>query len=143
MPPTDSEPPLERIVRFLDAEFRKRGVDLDMDDLGDLALSIWELSGGVLPEPPVKEGPKLADAVGAVEPIEGYAEEKLESEYDLGSPYGVLCKAHGKVDIGEKNYHQQMNHPDERWYCPLCGRLATFDQDRYEHWFGGAEKGAK
>lgn len=45
---------------------------------------------------------------------------------------GIICRHHGKVDIDQHNYQQQMANTSARWACPLCGDVAEFDDDRYE-----------
>lgn len=45
---------------------------------------------------------------------------------------GIICRHHGKVDIDQHNYQQQIDDTSARWVCPLCGDVAEFDDDRYE-----------
>jgi hypothetical protein len=48
------------------------------------------------------------------------------------SPYGVICKEHGKQGLTKKDYNQQMARPDSFWICPVCRDIANWDDDRYE-----------
>lgn len=57
-----------------------------------------------------------------------------EPEYPDG-PYNVFCPNCGKVNIGHDNYSNQMKKPNEKWHCPQCGRLASFDDESYEAYY--------
>lgn len=46
--------------------------------------------------------------------------------------YNIFCPNCGKVEIGYGGYHDQMNKPHIQWYCPQCGRVATWDDASYE-----------
>lgn len=48
--------------------------------------------------------------------------------------YRVNCPRCGNVVIGYGNYFDQMNKPDDLWYCPQCGGRANFDDETYENW---------
>lgn len=55
------------------------------------------------------------------------------------SPYAVWCSglmddvpSCGKQLLTEKQYEQQMDHPNRRWHCPLCGAEASWDDEHYE-----------
>lgn len=45
---------------------------------------------------------------------------------------GILCRLHGKVDIDQRNYQEQMDSVSSPWTCPICGATAEFDDNRYE-----------
>jgi hypothetical protein len=42
----------------------------------------------------------------------------------------LVCKNHGTVYIGFKEYVSQLSNPDRKWVCPSCGQDAVFD-DKY------------
>ncbi len=46
--------------------------------------------------------------------------------------YRIICPMCGIVVIGYGNYFDQMNQTGQFWYCPQCGRRATFDDENYE-----------
>jgi len=48
--------------------------------------------------------------------------------------YRVNCPVCGNVVIGYGNYRDQLAKPDDRWYCPQCGNVASFDDDAYEEY---------
>ena len=48
------------------------------------------------------------------------------------SPYAVLCPHDGKVLLTQEQHDAQMNRPDARWQCSLCGGMADWDDDHYE-----------
>jgi hypothetical protein len=48
------------------------------------------------------------------------------------TPWAVFCRKHGVVYLSRCEYDRQMNNPDSLWNCPICGRLASWDDDNYE-----------
>jgi hypothetical protein len=48
------------------------------------------------------------------------------------TPYAVRCWRHGQVFLTAAGYDRQMDRPDARWLCPLCGEEACFDDANYE-----------
>jgi hypothetical protein len=46
--------------------------------------------------------------------------------------YAVICLVHGKVELSDQQYEDQMSAPDSRWVCPECGNIAQWDDDTYE-----------
>lgn len=52
-------------------------------------------------------------------------------------PYaGVVCPQHGDVDITEEEYEKQLDRPNQRWRCPLCGEESHFNDERFEQLAG-------
>lgn len=52
---------------------------------------------------------------------------------DMSPAYaGVICPAHGKVDLTYENYMRQLYNPWVFWKCPICEAYSEFDDDRYE-----------
>jgi len=48
--------------------------------------------------------------------------------------WATHCREHGKVYMTFAEYENAMARPNERWKCPVCGALASFDDDQYEFW---------
>jgi hypothetical protein len=48
--------------------------------------------------------------------------------YCLYGPFGRGC---GLVYLTEKEYSQQLDNPDARWKCPLCGYEAVWSDENY------------
>lgn len=48
------------------------------------------------------------------------------------TPWAVICREHGQVFLTEEEYVWQMNHPDDLWGCPICGKAAQWDDDNFE-----------
>ena len=56
------------------------------------------------------------------------------------TPYGVVCRDHGKVPISKEEYDRQMSDADSRWACPDCGGTASFDEERLEAYYDAQEE---
>lgn len=46
--------------------------------------------------------------------------------------YAVICVLHGRVYMTKEEYIRQMYRADDKWCCPSCGAIATFDDETYE-----------
>lgn len=46
--------------------------------------------------------------------------------------FAVRCLAHGVVYLTDSEYDRQMDNPDAKWACPICGRCAEWDDGIYE-----------
>jgi len=46
--------------------------------------------------------------------------------------YGVICPHHGPVPLREAEYLKQLDRPDELWQCPVCKRIAQWDNNSLE-----------
>jgi len=55
------------------------------------------------------------------------------------TPYAIHCPKHGKVYLSHHNYNRQMWQMDSLWRCPLCGRVAQWDDDNYDDAFESLE----
>ena len=51
---------------------------------------------------------------------------------DYDALYNVICPQHGKVQIGQDGYDEQMGRPDDPWACPICSEDCDFDDASYE-----------
>lgn len=50
------------------------------------------------------------------------------------TPWAVICPDHGKQYLTKNYYVRQLGYADAMWVCPLCGRVAEWDDDHYETW---------
>lgn len=50
------------------------------------------------------------------------------------TPYAILCKTPtcGKVYLTEQEYLAQMSQPNLRWCCPVCDKVAEWDDETFE-----------
>lgn len=48
------------------------------------------------------------------------------------TPYAVNCFVDGLVYLTQKEYDWQMDQPDDKWKCPICGRVAEWNDANYE-----------
>ena len=46
------------------------------------------------------------------------------------SPYGVICRDHGKQGLTSREYSEQLSKPN--WICPRCHDMADWDDDRFQ-----------
>lgn len=52
------------------------------------------------------------------------------------TPYAVICPTDGVVYLTNRQYDYQMEHAEALWICPKCNKLAEWDQDNYEKYYG-------
>lgn len=52
--------------------------------------------------------------------------------------WAVTCRTHGKQYLTEAQYDQQLSHPDDRWFCPVCGAVSEWDDENYDSWHEAA-----
>lgn len=43
--------------------------------------------------------------------------------------YAVICEVHGLQFLKHREYMAQLALPNQKWRCPLCGRVAEWDDD--------------
>jgi hypothetical protein len=48
------------------------------------------------------------------------------------TPWAVVCHKHGRVFLTQQQYDKQMIVADAFWICPVCGDVASWDDDNYE-----------
>lgn len=46
--------------------------------------------------------------------------------------YGVVCAVDGNVRLTPEQYREQMGSPGSKWQCPICGRIASWDDKGYD-----------
>lgn len=46
--------------------------------------------------------------------------------------WAVICPRHGQQFLTEAGYRRQMDLPDAKWICPVCGATSEWDDDNYE-----------
>lgn len=66
-------------------------------------------------------------------------------EHGTPGPHAVICKDNEihsspmRVFLSEEEYNRQMDRPDDTWSCPLCGSMATWDDDNLEKYLVAEE----
>lgn len=91
--------------------------------------------------------PKLAELMeeGDLDKVQAHAREQLAAMAppegtpavaEFGSPYAVICRTHGQVQLTEDEYGRQLSRPDALWKCPKCGEEAQWDDSHYEQMLG-------
>lgn len=50
----------------------------------------------------------------------------------IDTRYRVSCVEHGNVCLTRDEYMAQLGATNDRWRCPLCQKVAGFDDDWYE-----------
>lgn len=57
------------------------------------------------------------------------------------TPYAVVCRDHGQRFLTKESYAYQMDRPDNKWICPVCGDVAEWDDANYEEYLDQQEQG--
>jgi hypothetical protein len=47
------------------------------------------------------------------------------------TPYAIICPRHKQIYLTSQEYSRQLDLPNARWECPICGATAEFDDDNY------------
>lgn len=50
------------------------------------------------------------------------------------TPWAVICPAHERVFLTESQYNAQIMRPNDRWTCPICGKVSDWDDDTFERY---------
>lgn len=58
------------------------------------------------------------------------SEQERNNVFDP-TPYAVICPNHGLQFLSESDYLDQLNKPDDKWTCPVCGNTAQWDDECY------------
>lgn len=45
------------------------------------------------------------------------------------SLWAVRCTRDGLVSLTGAQFQNQLEHPDDLWFCPICGQRARWDDD--------------
>lgn len=46
--------------------------------------------------------------------------------------WAVICRVHGLQFLSHDQYLEQLDRPDDRWECPVCGAIADWDDECQE-----------
>lgn len=46
--------------------------------------------------------------------------------------YTVMCAICGEVELDYDNYMRQLSNANSGWYCPRCGKSASFYGEYYD-----------
>jgi hypothetical protein len=55
-------------------------------------------------------------------------------------PYAVVCREHGQQFLTEGAYLAQLERSNDRWFCPVCGDNAAFDDLNLESYIVDEER---
>lgn len=50
--------------------------------------------------------------------------------------HAIICPKHGQVFLSPQEYIRQLDQPDSRWTCPVCGNddPVQFDDSNYDEY---------